>query len=94
MKAAIVALLAAIFAVLSSIAVDLHRLNASLEPLNRIPVADAVAYGKPAETRDQRIDRIARSHIQTIDDARAVEARERELLAERTKQQTAKTPSR
>lgn len=73
-------LLSAMLAVACVIAYELVRLNRSLQPLARIPVVNAVSYGRPDETREQRIDRIARSRIQTRDDDRAVDERVRELL--------------
>ncbi len=63
-----------------SIAFELHQLNASLRPLNRIPVTNPVNYGHADESREQRIERIARSRIQTRDDDKAIDEKIRELL--------------
>jgi len=85
MRAIHTALLAAILIAAVSIAFELSRLNSAMLPLNRIPVTNPVTYGQANETREQRIDRIARTRIQTREDNEAVDARVKELLAERDK---------
>jgi hypothetical protein len=82
MRQANVLLLSAVFLALCGIAYELHTLNRALGPLNRIPVSNAVDYGRSDETREQRIERIARTRLRGREDERAISAREHELELE------------
>jgi hypothetical protein len=74
--------LSAVVVVLCVIAFELSQLNTALKPLVRIPTSNSLAGGHPEETREQKIDRAARSRLQMRQDERAIEDRVQELIRE------------
>lgn len=85
------ALLTAVVLAVLSVSFELYQLNAALRPLNRIPTTNTLGSSHPDETREQRIERVARQRIQQRDDDRAVDDKIRELMLVR---QAGTTPSR